>query len=195
MILFDIDGTLFDPEKFGKLIRAEFVAILGTSEEDLIRANADYYAGLESSADFNPHDITAHLASVFKADRSVLDEVFWNNDRIYKESLFPDAKPCLERLSGKNTLGVFSQGNHELQNRKLQACGIAGFFDPERQFIFSRKLTPEALAILPREALLVDNHHDVAAAVKDIAKTIWLNRKTEDVDPDVKTIHSLSELA
>lgn len=194
VILFDIDGTLFDPEKFGKLIRAEFVKILNINEEELIRANADYYAKLESTADFDPRGITAHLAQAFGANKEELDRVFWENDKIYQESLFDDAKMCLEKVTDGNILGIYSQGNSEFQIRKLVACGINKFFRSDYVFIHSRKLTEEALSLLPREALLIDNHHDVIAAAKGYVKLIWLNRKTEDVDPEVTTIHSLNEL-
>lgn len=193
-VLFDIDGTLFDPEHFGRLIRAEFTKILKVGEEDLIRANADYYAKLESNADFKPREITAHLAREFKGDQGELDRVFWENDGIYKESLFGETEEVVKKLSHNHILGIFSQGNEDLQTRKLEASGIKKYFKPEYVFIHARKLTDDAIELLPRSSTLIDNHHDVVLALKDFVSVIWINRKTEDSDPQIKTIHTLADL-
>lgn len=193
-ILFDIDGVLFDPEKFGRLIRAEFVKLLKVDEEELIRANADYYAKLETTTDFDPRDITAYIAFRFKSDPKVLDRVFWENDEIYKSSIYEDVYDALKTLSGSKTLGIFSQGNAELQKRKLSAGGIEKYFAQDQIFIRERKLSDEAVALLPREATVVDNKHDVVSALSKFVNVVWLNRKTSDSDQQIKTIHSLSEL-
>src|SRR3990167_4227672 len=117
-ILFDIDGTLFNPQRFGQLIRAEFVKILNIEEEELIRANADYYSKLETTTDFRPREIAAYIAARFKCDQPFLDKVFWENNNIYKDSVFDDVAEALRKLSGVNTLGIFSEGNEEFQMRK-----------------------------------------------------------------------------
>lgn len=194
LVLFDIDGTLFDPEKFGRLIRAEFTKILNIDEEELIRANADYYAKLSSSTDFNPRDISIHLGNRFKTDPGVLDKVFWENDDIYKGALYEDAVDVLKKLSQDKTLGIFSQGNNELQTRKLNACDIAQYFSRDNLFIYDTKLTDEAIALLPRDSTVIDNKHDVVLKIAPVVDTIWINRRTEDSDPQVRTIHNLTEL-
>ncbi len=194
LLLFDIDGVLFDPEKFGKLIRAEFVKILNTSEEELIRANADYYAKLETTTDFNPREIASYIAEHFNADQKVLEQVFWENDEIYKGAIYQDVSETLKKLSWKHTLGIFSQGNEELQRRKLGAAGMKKYFKDEHIIISTRKLSDDAIELLPRDATLVDNKHDVVTALQKFANVIWLNRKTEDSDPEIRTIHSLHEL-
>ncbi|HVZ12823.1 MAG TPA: hypothetical protein VG965_07395, partial [Patescibacteria group bacterium] len=86
LLLFDIDGTMFDPQVFGRLLRAEFAKILGTSEKDLWRVNSEYYAQLEKSTDLDPRELVAHVASSYGAERAPLDQVFWENDEIYKKS-------------------------------------------------------------------------------------------------------------
>lgn len=194
LILFDIDGTLFDPEKFGRLIRAEFTKILKIEEEELIRANADYYAALETTTDFNPREIVSFLATRFKVSRDPLDQIFWENDEIYSGALYHEADHVLKKLSEKNTLGIFSQGNEELQARKLKGTGIKKYFRDENVYIYSRKLTDEAIELLPRDATVIDNHHDVAITLKKFVNVVWINRKSEESDPQVRTIHSLEEL-
>jgi hypothetical protein len=127
-------------------------------------------------------------------DKSSLDAVFWQNDSIYKEAIFQDAEEVLNKLSQDKNLGIFSQGNPELQTRKLEAGGIEKFFNKELIFIRERKLSEEATALLNSEATVIDNKHDVVATLSKFVNVIWLNRKTEDNDPQIKTIHTLKEL-
>lgn len=194
LILFDIDGTLFNPEVFGKEIRARFCEILNVEEDALMRANADYYAGLETTTDFNPHDIAAFLAGRFNADSSLLDKVFWDEDEIYKKSLFEETEEILEKLSSKATLGIYSQGFEELQKRKLAASGIDKYFDKNYMFFERRKMSDDAISLLPREATVIEDKHDVVAKIAPYVSAIWLNRRTADPDPQFRTIHNLREL-
>lgn len=194
IILFDIDGTLFNTEKFGKLIRARFIDIIGIEEEDLIRANADYYAELPDSTDFNAHDITTFIAGRFGIDTSLLDEVFWGNDKIYKDSLYDEADEVLSKLSQDKALGAYSQGFEKLQNRKLEASGIANYFDNKYKFFHRRKTTDEAIALLPKNSIVIDDNHDVVQKIAPFVTPVWINRRTEDRDSDIKTIHNLTEL-
>lgn len=194
LVLFDIDGVLFDTERFGKLLRSRFVKILDISEEELISANADYYSGLEERTDFDPREITAYLSDRFGKDVAKLDRVFWEEEGLYQESLYPETKEVLEKLRDQKTLGIFSQGNEELQNRKLDAARLRDYFSPEYVFIHKRKLSDEAIELLPREATFVDNKHDVVEALKQFVDVIWINRKSDESDPKIKTIHSLTEL-
>lgn len=194
LALFDIDGVLFDTERFGKLLRSLFVKILGVSEEELISANADYYSKLSERTDFDPRAITSYLAERFRKDVAPLDHVFWEEENIYQESLYPGTREVLEKLKGQKTLGIFSQGNEDLQNRKLDAAKLRGYFSPEYIFILRRKLSDDAIELLPREATFVDNKHDVVEALQKFVDVIWINRKSDESDPEIKTIHSLTEL-
>lgn len=194
ILLFDIDGTLFDAERFGQLIRARFTNVLGISEEELIRANADYYAGLSEKSDFDPRGITAFLSQRYGKDVAALDHVFWEEDDLYKKSLYPETTSVLERLKLHKALGIFSQGNKDYQNRKLDACKLRDYFSPEHIFILRRKIADEGIELLPKEAIFIDNKHDVVLALSKFVNTIWINRKSQDSDPQVKTIHTLREI-
>jgi phosphoglycolate phosphatase-like HAD superfamily hydrolase len=194
LVLFDIDGTLFNPEFFGKLIRQEFIKILSTSEEDLMSVIADYYANLEMTSDFDPREITSFTAKRYNADLRSLDRVFWENKQIYVNCLYPEVVDVLKKLSKDKTLGVFSQGNDELQRHKIKECGLETYLTPEYYYIFRRKDSDAALAELPRESTVIDDNHDVVLKIKPFVEAIWMNRRTNDRDPNVRTIHNLKEL-
>ncbi len=194
IILLDIDGTLFDAERFGREIRAEFIKVLKIDEGELMRAIADYYAALEASTDFSPRDITLHIGQRYNINPIVLDQVFWENDKIYKSSLYPEVANVLKKLSETHILGIFSQGNEEFQARKLKAAGITDYFSKDYTFIHARKLLDETIARLPAGATVIDNKHDVAVKLSPFVDSIWLNRRTKDSDSEVRTIHSLEEV-
>lgn len=194
LILFDIDGTIFDAEKFGRLTRTEFIGILKIDEEELMRAIADYYAALETRTDFNPREIVVHISKRYNVDPLFLDKIFWEEKRHYKEALYPEVVSVLKRLSEDNALGIFSQGFEEFQRHKLEAAGIKDFFAEEYIFVYKRKLSEDAISALPKEATVVENNHDVAIKLSDYVDVIWTNRRTEDNDLEVRTIHSLEEL-
>src|SRR3990167_9237571 len=179
ILLFDIDGTLFDAEKFGKLTREEFLRILNIDEENLMRTIADYYSSLEASTDINP---------------KLLDKLFWEEDKHYQESLFPETLSVLQQLSEKKTLGIFSQGLEDFQLHKLEASGIRDFFNKAFIFVRRRKSLEDATGDLPKGATVIDNNHQVVLKFSPVVNTIWINRKSQDSDPQIKTIHSLEEL-
>jgi phosphoglycolate phosphatase-like HAD superfamily hydrolase len=194
IILFDIDGTLFDAEKFGQLIRAEFIKILKIDEEELMRAIADYYAALETSTDFNPKDIVIHISKRYGINSGALDSIFWNQNQNYKRALYPDVEESLEQLSKDRILGIFSQGFEEYQIHKLEASELKKFFQEDYIFIHRRKTSDEVLSSLPKNAIVIDDNHDLAVRLSSYVDAVWMNRRTEDSDPEVKTIHSLKDV-
>jgi FMN phosphatase YigB (HAD superfamily) len=194
LYLLDIDGTLFDPDLFGKLIRSEFIKILSTSEEDLMTVIADYYANLELPSDFDPREITKFIAARYQTDPALLDRVFWEGNEIYIKCLYPEAVEVLKKLVKENTLGIFSQGNDELQRRKIKAIDIEKFLNLERIYIFRRKDSDAAISELPRDAIVIDDNHDVVQKIKPYVTAVWINRRNNDVAVGARTIHNLSEL-
>ncbi|KKQ94352.1 MAG: hypothetical protein UT20_C0039G0005 [Candidatus Levybacteria bacterium GW2011_GWA1_39_11] len=180
ILLFDIDGTLFDAEKFGKLTREEFLRILNIDEENLMRTIADYYSSLEASTDYNPREITVFMGEKYNIDPKLLDKLFWEEDKHYQESLFPETLSVLQQLSEKKTLGIFSQGLEDFQLHKLEASGIRDFFNKAFIFVRRRKSLEDATGDLPKGATVIDNNHQVVLKFSPVVNT--------------KTIHSLEEL-
>jgi len=193
LLLFDIDGTIFDSSRFGELYRAELITRLNISEDTIFTATADYYSTLESRTDFEPKTFISFLASRFSVQEARIAEIFWNKEH-FESAVFEDAISTLEALSKNKTLGVFSQGHTDYQKYKLEQTALHKYFKPEYIFIYARKLSDEAIALLPRDATVIDNKHDVALALSKFANVIWINRNNEEKDPQIKTIHTLSEL-
>jgi len=195
IILLDIDGTVFDIEAFGRATREEFVKILKTPHDDLARAIADYYSELEDSTHFNARDISVFLANRYGVDAATLDVVFWEDDAIFESSLYEETIPVLERLAKKYTLGAFSQGFEELQSRKLKASGIEKYFSQEYMFLHREKTSDSVIESLPKNAIVIDDNHEVVKTIARHLSAFWINRKTADQDPLLQTVHTLTEFA
>ena len=193
IILFDIDGTLFDPKKFGQLYRAALAATLAISEENLASVIADYYSTLESSTDFDPNEFIKNVALRFGVDEKLVGDVFWNKD-FFMQSRFEEVEAVLKKLSSQNTLGIFSQGHKYYQEYKLEHTGLFKYFDPNIIFIYKRKMAGDAENAIPQGAIIIEDKHDVAKALSAKTKTIWINRMGGADDPEMDTIHSLEQL-
>lgn len=193
IMLFDIDGTLFDPKKFGSLYRADLAAKFGVAEDNLYSTIADYYSTLETSTDLDPNQLISYLASKFSVDEKEIADIFWN-PKHFDESRFDDAKDTLKRLSQHYSLGVFSQGLRYYQEYKLEHSGLLKYFNSSLIFVYKRKMAQEASAVIPKGSIIVEDKHDVALHLSKLTKTIWLNRQNDEKDFAMETIHSLRDL-
>jgi putative hydrolase of the HAD superfamily len=122
--------------------------------------------------------------------------------------LFPDVKPCLDRLAASYRLGVVTNGPCDLQCAKLDASGLRGYLGavaisrvvgilkPDSR-IFAVAL--EQLEVGAQESVFVGDtpKTDIVGAHAAGMKAIWLNRDNsplpDGIVPDV-TIAALTEL-
>jgi 2-haloalkanoic acid dehalogenase type II len=133
---------------------------------------------------------------------SHLNEVYLKH-RFEDIELFDDVRPTLQKLQGKYTLGLLSNGNSYPER-----CGLEGVF----QFVvFAQdhgveKPDPKFFQIAVEKAGCTKEHllnvgdsltNDVIGATSAGIKCVWLNRNSTKSDPEVKVdyeIQSLSEL-
>jgi len=143
MVLFDIDHTLLDTDKLRKCIQYKRLpALFGVSALELEKITAKYTSTLKSSIEFSPRVYVQFLVERLKLERNIQKialEFFLNNERDFKAALFAEVLSSLERLSKEFLLGIFSEGDLEFQQAKLEKSGIKKFFKPELVFIFPSK--------------------------------------------------------
>lgn len=195
LFLFDLDNTLLDT---GRLVNEGFKpalqAFLGLDEATFAKLNEEYWQSLPDSTDFDPRTYTAFLADQTQKDPAQLLEIIYKPGW-YQETIFPEVIAALEQLQAQHQIGLFSQGNHEYQTKKLELAGLTKFFSDELIYIFERKLAPKVLEDLP-ESTLIDDRFAVVETAQDFPQLtpIWLNRTNEKAHQKVRTIQSLSEL-
>lgn len=71
--------------------------------------------------------------------------------------------------------------------------GIIDFFEPDLIFVSDNKTSESFLKTLPEKSIIIEDRIGVIEKLSDF-KPIWLNRNSNENDPKIPTIHSLSEL-
>lgn len=193
--LFDIDYTLIDSFE-SKIIRRNKISELsGFSVDDILDVENSYVKGDSGFTDFNPDDCIEHISKGLKIDFEKLKEIFFSND-VFTNALYLDVNNCLENIQQDYECGIFSEGFEDFQLIKLHKSGILNFFKKELTFIFRRKLTVEALELLPENCFIIDDNPSVISALVKFNKfrPIWLNRKTKEEHGECVTIFDLTDI-
>ncbi|HTK03218.1 MAG TPA: HAD family hydrolase [Alphaproteobacteria bacterium] len=196
VLLFDIDRTIFDTDKLLELQYESFAKIINTPDIE------DFHKFWDNTLSGERH-ITSEerlnlICSEFKIqDFDLLSNVYYGNEYkyIYEESVFPQTKIVLNKLTEKFRLGIFSEGTEKYQNHKFKSLNLHDYFDKDLVFIFDAKDTQEALVKIPHGAIIVDDKERICQFLtENKIRAIWLNKNDDRNSSNFKTIHSLLEL-
>jgi putative hydrolase of the HAD superfamily len=197
LVLFDIDGTLFDhdaAEQSAARLLHESIGARAPLHEFLARWSAAlehhfarYLAG-EISYQGQRRERVRELIDASLSDRAA-DQLFANYLADYEASwsLYPDVLPCLDAIAHCR-LGVISNGQGDMQRKKLTQTGIVGRFEgilisedcgcakPDST-IFLRACS--LLGERPERSIYVGNRYDLDAQAARAAGLcgVWLDRK------------------
>lgn len=81
IVLFDIDNTLIDSEKIGRLCTKKIVQACNTSNEKFEKILNRYVKSLNSSTDFNPDELSELLTDNFKVSSILLKKIIFEKKR------------------------------------------------------------------------------------------------------------------
>jgi phosphoglycolate phosphatase-like HAD superfamily hydrolase len=171
------------------------VNALGITLEEYRDTQNGYLNTLEKSTDFLPVKYLRHIAHTYSYPFQKLHDIYYNPE-LFRASLYPDTIPALDKLKHKNTLGIYSEGNHDFQITKLKLSGIFDYFDPNFIFIHRRKIDPVIISSLPENTTIVDDRTDVIDSLSQYANLslVWLNRKDNSQHPFIQTVNILTSL-
>jgi putative hydrolase of the HAD superfamily len=108
-------------------------------------------------------------------------------DRAQRHVVFPESRAVLEHLRGRVKLGMITNGASDIQRRKIEGSGLAGYFDvilvsgeegfgkpkPEIfRLAIDRLDVDEASAVMIGDSLA----RDIAGAAGVGMKSVWVNR-------------------
>jgi putative hydrolase of the HAD superfamily len=122
-----------------------------------------------------------------------------------KNIVYPDTVPALSGLSRDHSLGLLTNGAPDLQRRKIEGAGIAGYFDevlisgeigigkPDRR-IFEMILG--RLNANVETALMIGNSltNDIQAAQQADLRAVWVNRSGKFRDDSITPDWEISDL-
>lgn len=118
-----------------------------------------------------------------------------DTQKLYLDSLYPDAVTTLALLSKEYLLGIFSQGYREFQENKLRQCGIMPYFKKEYIFIFPDKTLSSALKTLPENAVIIEDKLSVVQKINPPLIAIQMDRSnTQKYSPSVTSLVELPPL-
>ncbi|PPQ30330.1 hypothetical protein CCR94_12695 [Rhodoblastus sphagnicola] len=213
IVLFDLDGTLFDhagaDHEAALALRAVLApklpekAFLTEWRMAEIRHYSRYLAGEISFAEQRRARVRAVAGERLSDAEADLAFNFYFSAYRNAWRLFEDVRPCLAALSGLR-LGLVTNGDGAVQRRKIEALGLAEFFDavvisgevglakPDPR-IFA--LACARLGAEPASALFIgdDRRLDAEAASAAGLRGLWLDRLGADA-PDPIRVASLVEI-
>ena len=195
IILFDIDYNLVNTGKFKNNYKTRISSLLGVPLEDFLKVEQGYVKKEKGFTEFVPLDYIKYLSESFNAPASDISKAFFHDDN-FKDILFDDVIGNLDNLKNDYHLGVYSESFKDYQMFKLHKTGLLPYFESDLIFIFSNKLTEEALSLLPQGCFIVDDNLPVINALKQVGKykPIWVNRMGDEEDTDASVIRDLNEL-
>ena len=199
ILLFDIDQTLLDTDKASEKHNKKILQILGDPDKKEYQRIKDAYKNsLSNQREYDPEVIYKKVCERFNFDNlnSLLD-VYYEKENwfIYRESVFPEVKECLEKLKNNYRFGIYSEGVPKFQNNKFQAMGITEHFDSDLIFIVDAKDNVDTISKLPKNSVVIDDKQSICEYLNDNGiGVVWLNRKDSKASNKFKTIHNLMEL-
>lgn len=197
IILFDIDLTLFNNNRFVELKDDQIIKYVGIKNiEKYKRLLPKYLMTLQNQRDFSPDRFIEIVCEKFKfKDKEGLLKLTYTDKTLYNRSLFGDVRKTLDILHDKYYLGIFSEGKVKFQSFKLNSLGLKKYFEKELIFIVEAKDTKEVIDRLPKDIVIVDDKESICDFLfENNIDCIWLNRKDERKSDKYKTIHTLLEL-
>lgn len=223
-ILFDLDNTLYDQHRARKeglrRLKEVYDIFSNVKNEELIyafheaekRALDDYRDG-ESISEVRLKRAASFLTEL-EIDPSYSEKVNEKFLELYPSVSAPvdGCKKLLRSLNKNYDLGVISNGTKEVQNRKLKAIGLDGFFDCTvfSEEIGIRKPDPRIFNLAldevdeePEKCLFIGDSFgpDVVGASKAGLYSCWFNPDGKEIpegehqpDKEIRNLEELKEL-
>lgn len=196
VIYFDIDSTLFNTPQFAhRYLRPQLLQVLRFSEASLLTAEKTYRDSLQKPTDFNFEEYCTVLAKAGGTPTEQLLALFASRE-LYIHCLYPEVLEVLEELQKREcSLGIYSEGFTQFQQRKLEYTGIAGYFIPELVYVARRKLDPQVVEVLQPGSLVVDDNLEyIDGLLSSKATPVWINRVDDLKHEQAQTITDLTQL-
>lgn len=176
MVLFDIDFTLFDTEKFLGIIYRRLAAKFKSSPNQIKKIVTEIR---EEQGRFNFAIFLRKLTQKFKINKNIIEKFFYDEDAL-KRCLYDETKEVLEAVSKVALLGIFSQGFSRFQKAKLLT--LENLLErPHIHITLSKHMTlPKIVSSYKSKKLyMIDDALDVLHRAKKLNQnifTIWVRR-------------------
>ncbi len=173
IILFDIDGTIFNDSFFIDEFYKNLVKAFGLTDQNIKKIKSIYEDSKKENGYFLPSSFLNKITQQFPSiDKNKLQKIFWNID-LFNKSVYKDTE-IIKSMGNLVVIGIFSKGDREFQNYKLSF--IRDLLDTEDTYIFTNKIDklPQVLGNYPDYKIyLVDDDIDVLIKAKELDPDIF----------------------
>lgn len=219
VILFDLDDTLINSKKaqFNAIckFKKQYKEFEQTEENEFAKlwkkiTSEKYEKYLKNEISFEEQRIE-RMKDLFKYYSVYITEEeakkrFNKYQKTYEDNwiAFDDTKKVLEYLYNKYKLAIISNGDGELQRRKIQKTGLNKYFSetvissevgvskPDRRIF---ELTCKRMNVKPEECIMIGDKFsvDVEGGINAGITSIWVDRKNDNTNFKYK-VHELSQV-
>ena len=196
VLLFDIDYTIFNTDRFKKKISEYIYRYFHLEKNSIDLFDKQYQEGIQEKIGINIKDYSEQLSKKFSLPPDRIFNLIMDNQNLYLHSLYPDTLPALSLLSKKHILGIFSQGYISFQMNKLNKMGILPFFDEKHIYIFPHKIHKDNMEKLPKNAVVIDDKLSVVEAISSTLPAILITRGTTlpSYKPSIKRLTEIIDI-
>lgn len=175
VLLFDLDGTIFDTKQLKIDISRDLktytddIQILWETEKKLRNQRYHLVETMKQFCEKIGRDDIQHT----------IQEIFLH--RQFEQYVFPEVKSAINQCREKAVTAIFTQGDESYQQVKIYQSQLASVFD--FLYIYHNKMAhlPNILRFFEwKEVWLIDNHISILQHAKEHfpkIKTVWVNRE------------------
>ncbi len=141
IVLFDIDHTIFDTDKYLKILNEKLSKELGYDGDEFIEKFKQIYVKIKKDSPYvMPEDLLEEILKHKKSKTNLkkLKEIFWEK-KLYESCIYPDVDKAFSYLSDNDIkIGIFSTGTTKHQRIKIQS--LKEYLSEKNIFISSQKI-------------------------------------------------------
>lgn len=198
LLLFDFDRTLLNTDALKAEQTLRIARITRTTPEEILEGMRGYIATIPSKNDFSPEGYALFLQDNLGVNPSDVLKIYITVPSYVTGFLYPEALPIMTELRARGyRLGIYSEARKEHQRLKLERTGVLELCVQKYVIIAQKKVVDEVVLSLPQGTIIVDDDRGVIEGLQrysSLIEPIWLNRKSNDSHPEVRTIFSLTQL-
>jgi phosphoglycolate phosphatase-like HAD superfamily hydrolase len=172
IVFFDIDGVIFDAQKFFAGFCDKFVQTNNLDKKEREKLKNLYEEVKEEKGFFDPEAFLAKISSQYSITKEGLERLWWDEDS-FGECLLIDEN-FLKQIQEKAVVGIFSKGEINFQKKKIEK--FDNLINPEDIYIFEDK-TVRISKVLARyrdyKIYVVDDNQKVLESFKQIDKFVY----------------------
>ena len=171
VVLFDVDNTLLDNDRFSRDLDAHLVATLGVAGQQRYRALYDAGRAASGYADYLAP--LQRLRDDFVADPDLLQLSGYLLEYPFAERVYPGALACIDAVAKLATVAILSDGDVVFQPRKIQRAGLWDAVQG-RVLVYLHKehmLDAVQTAYPARHYVMVDDKPGLLSAIKQALGT------------------------